>query len=137
MRLLERLFLILLARARRELGGRDQEAAWHRAFNAFSSYLVLPAIAAIGLVMLSYRVLAEPGVRSISKVPWQIGGMLVLGGVYVWLYRKFQKYLHYSPVSPPAESAADTQFIWRSRVISIATFVVVFVSAILFYFRST
>lgn len=133
MKLLERLFLILLARARRKLGGRDLETAWHRAFNAFSSYLVLPTIAAVGLVMLSFRVLAEPGVRSINKLPWQIGGMLVLGGVYVWLYRRFQKYSHYSPNSPPAEPAADTLFIRWSRVISIGTFVLVFVSAILIY----
>jgi hypothetical protein len=133
-KLLDQLFLVLFARVQRDLCGRNREAAWHRAFNAFSSYLVLPTIAAVGLVILTVRVLAEPGMRSVHKLPWQIAGMVVLGGVYICLYRRFRKYLHDSPIVPPEESVADGRFIRWSRIVSVGAFVLVFATAVLVHF---
>jgi hypothetical protein len=133
-KLLDRLFLILLGRAERALGAGNLEGAWYRAFGAFAGYLVLPTISAVGLVMLADRAFVGSAVWSMHKRPWQIIGMVVLAGVYVFFYQRFRTFLHDTSSISPTESILDGKFIRRSRLVSLGSFLLVLALAMLAHF---
>jgi hypothetical protein len=124
METLDRVFEVIFARWRRKLGDSNIEAAWRRASNKVSTYLLFPIAAITGVLMAVVFSFMGTGTFAEHKRAAQIVGVMVWIAISVLLDRRFKKYLLIPPRLPPDESSTDRQFVFWFHVISIGVFVI-------------
>lgn len=130
MKVLDRVFRIILAQTYRESGEENIEASRLRAVNKLMGYLVFPVVASVVLAMLLMQLLRDSGQRVIEKGPWQVLGILGFLFVYFALYRRYRV----DPSSPQIAqtvSAEDVRYFWWFRCVSVGAFLAILVVILL------
>lgn len=115
--LLDKFFLLLFARYRRQTGSAHTEAAWRRACSDvwWSSALVIGGIVFIGIWI--WYALTRMGTPHDHR-EWAVYGGI--GAYFIFmtlLKRRFRKFLVDVPQIPTIESASDARYIRMSRFV--------------------
>ena len=123
MAILDRVFLIVFARYRREKKGSNLESAWYAANYKVSMYVTWPiAAAAVVLIAIIYS-LVSLGTQADHKKMAQIVAVIAWVVAAVSLDRRFRKYLYDPPPLIPEESISDRQLVFRFRSVLFGAFV--------------
>jgi putative Mn2+ efflux pump MntP len=125
MAILDRVFELIFARFRRNLGDNQLEFAWRRAANAVSGFLVLPIAAAMLVLVTAVYALTGYGTPVDHRRYGQIAGVVVILLTFMMLHRRFKKYLFSPPVLTRAESREERLYVFWFRAVAIAIFILV------------
>jgi hypothetical protein len=123
MQVVDRVFQIIFARYRRQLGETSLEPAWRRATNTVSAYVAWPVVAASAAVVMGAYSLLGTGAPAQHKRLVQV--VAVASGLTsaILLDRHFKQYLSAPLALAPEESNADSQLVFRFHAICIGIFV--------------
>jgi hypothetical protein len=123
MQMVDRVFQVIFARYRRQLGETRLEAAWRRATNTVSAYVAWPVVAASAAVVMGAYSLLGAGAPAQHKRLVQV--VAVASGLLTafLLDRHFKQYLSAPQALAYEESHADAQLVFRFHAICIGIFV--------------
>jgi len=123
MNLIDRIFEILFARFRRQLGESRLDFAWRRAINAVAGLLVLPIVAET--LLLTIIVYGLTGAGTAAQRTHTSGLFAVVTGLFIFasLMIRLRKFLSHPPRFPEAESADDRRYVFWFHVSAVAMFV--------------
>jgi hypothetical protein len=124
----DQVFIILFARARRELGDQVLEAAWRRALGQLIRYVVFLVIAVVGLLMLAGYVFLTP--HRIDRQSWQLVGVVVLIAAFVVLYRRYRVYFDRPPTLAAKEIPEHARTWKRFRLATVGALLLTVFAAI-------
>lgn len=120
--MLDRVFLIVFARYRRQIGDSNIASAWQRACYKVAGYISWPlAVTTLVSVVVAYA-LIRTGSPADHKRFGQIAAVVVWLVVVVLLNRRFRKYLSDPPALASEESRTEKQLVLRFRVLSFGVF---------------
>lgn len=123
--ILDRVFELIFARFRRNLGDKQIEFAWRRATNTVSGFLVLPIAAAMLVMVTGVYALTGYGTPVDHGRYRQISGVVVVLLTFVFLNRRFKKYLYSPPMLTQRESREERLYVFWFRAVAVAIFVLV------------
>jgi hypothetical protein len=124
MEILDKLFQIVFARHRRKLGDSQLQSAWFQASSKVTAYLGWPIVTAEAILTVLIYSRVIKGTAFDSKRALVIVIATVGIALAYCLSRRFRKYSADPPFLPPAESPAETRFVFLFRAISVGAFVV-------------
>jgi hypothetical protein len=123
MGMLDRVFEVIFARYRRDLGDSNIESAWRRTSNKVSAYVAWPVVAvSAALTVMTYSLL---GIGSPIEHKRSVQLIAVFAGlaVAVMLDRRFRKYLATPPPLASEESHIEAQFALWFHASAIGSFI--------------
>jgi hypothetical protein len=126
-KLLDRLFLVIFARCRREDSNLD--LAWRAARNKMFGYMVLPVITFTGILSVVTYALIREGTPAYRKSLTQLVAILIWLVFAFLLNRRLGRYLRVPPALTVEESLAETHLVRRFRVASVGFFVLTCLAA--------
>jgi hypothetical protein len=120
--MMDKIFLTMFARYRRQLGDSGLNAAWVRAVGKVSGFLILPMVA-ISLVAVISVYLATGWGTPADHMRWgKFGGGIGWLVVAFLLQARFSKYLQDLPTLPQQESPTARRLVLRFRVFCFGIF---------------
>jgi hypothetical protein len=117
MEILDKVFEIVFARFRREMGDANLEAAWRRASLRVSAYVGWPIGAALIVLMAVFFSFVAVGAPPEHKRWIQMLGGAIGVLTSIVLDRRFTKYLVAPPSLSAEESRTDARLVFRFRFI--------------------
>lgn len=127
----DKTFLILFSRARRDLGGEHVKNAWQRAINKLAGYVALLAIVLVASAFLLVHLFVRAGSPPIEKGTGQGAAIVIFMIGYVILYRRYRGLSELPPALQPDESAAQTRYLFWVRVIVFGSFLMTLIIALI------
>lgn len=127
----DKTFLILFSRARRDIGGEHVKHAWRSAINKLAGYVALLAIVLVASAFFLVHVFVRAGSLPIEKETGQGAAIVIFMIGYVVLYRRYRGLAEHPPALQPDESAAQTRYLFWVRVIVFGSFLVTLLTALI------
>jgi hypothetical protein len=125
MNMLDKVFLVVLARCRRKRNGSDLASAWYSATYKVAAYVSWPVAATtLVLVAVVYSVLRTGSPMEHKRIG-QIAAVLAWLVTAFLLNRRFRKYLYDPPMLKHEESRDEKRLVFRFRAISVGLFAIV------------
>jgi hypothetical protein len=125
MKSIDRIFEIIFARFRRQLGEAHLDFAWRRASSAVSGLLVLPIAAAMLLLTIIVYGVTRAGTAAQRTHVGELFAAITVLLVFALLKVRLKKYLSHPPPLPEAESADDRRYVFWFHTSVVAIFVLV------------
>ena len=122
MEILDKVFAVLFARFRRQMGDANLEAAWRRASLRVSASVGWPMAATLVMVMAVFYAVAAVG----SPPEHKRWGQLIAGAIGVLiamrLERRFRPYLADPPALSAEESSSEARLVFWFRAVCYSVF---------------
>ena len=127
----DKTFLILFSRARRDLGGEHVKNAWQRAINKLAGYVALLAIVLVASAFLLVHLFVRAGSPPIEKGTGQGAAIVIFMIGYIILYRRSRGLSELPHALQPDDSAAQTRYLVWVRVIVFGSFLMTLIIALI------